>query len=65
MIFKLGDKVKVAHPKNVAAPFTGIINMVLEWTNPITKKKGADYVVIADDDGQKYKVVGTYVAPSI
>lgn len=51
--FKINQKVKV----NCENPFTGVVTMVLKFENPfsILKKKGYDYGVKADDDGQTYK----------
>ena len=53
-MFKVGTKVKVHHETN---PFTGKIEQVMKWENPISaiKKKGIDYAVRADDDKQLYK----------
>lgn len=53
-MIKVGTKVNVYHETN---PFTGIVERVMKWENPLSfsKKKGIDYAVRADDDKQLYK----------
>ena len=49
---QLGTKVKVTHGLD---QFTGIVNRIEKWKNPISKVTGVNYVVEADDDGMKYR----------
>jgi len=50
---KLGSKVKVNYEKS---PFTGVIEMIKKWRNPISNTNGIDIVVRAADDNKLYAV---------
>jgi len=53
-VIKIGKRVKVEAPG--IPPFEGEIVFSGEWENPfsVTRKKGVDYHVKADDNGETY-----------